>query len=69
MKKQILSTFLLLALGFSVGMAIAHYTLPEKARLSKEEAQHLVSKKWGTLGYDKPQDHLFENKNAIRDSQ
>lgn len=66
--KHIMYT-LLFASCFALGGAVAHLTLPEKARLTQEEAQHLVDKKYRVMGYLRPEDKLFEDKNAMHNMQ
>lgn len=47
-------------LCFTTGAAVAHYSMPEKARLTKEQAQHLLDKKYRVMGYLHNEDGLFE---------
>lgn len=67
-KTHIIITAVTFVVAFSLGGAVAHFSMPEKARMTREKAEDLVHRKWGVLGYDKlkPQDRLFEDKNAMR---
>lgn len=42
---------LLFFMCLSAGAAVAHYSLPEKARMSEEKAHNLLHKKYRVMGY------------------
>lgn len=47
---------LVLITFFVIGGAAAHYSLPEKGRLTKEEAQHMLDKRYHVMGYMRQED-------------